>query len=267
MTDAPGVNPNALVAIPFHGDEIISFQANGEPHVAMRRIVENLGLGWGSATQKLRAQQAKFDCSDIVTLDAAGRRIEMLAMPASKLPLWLATINPNKVRADLRARVELYQAESAIALHDYWTKGVAVRGDLEGVVTSLDPGVMKAVGGMMKGIIARALGELLPQMIAAEIAEQQYGVVRGLTASDVVNLAGIKDRKGLRGLAQKVSNRLRRVHAEKGVALNIGNLGPSSRYMFDPLTSREWLAGGGKVTIESWIAEKRGQGKLRLIQR
>jgi len=53
-------------------------------------------------------------------------------MPVDKLPLWLVTINPNKIRdVAIRAKVEEYQAESAIALHDYWTKGTASRENAE----------------------------------------------------------------------------------------------------------------------------------------
>jgi len=93
----------------------------------MRRIVENMGLGWGAQRQKLAAQSSKYQCDDIVTVDAAGRAYPMFAIPLAKLPLWLASINPNNIPdPSVRDRLELYQSESAIALHDYWTKGLAI---------------------------------------------------------------------------------------------------------------------------------------------
>lgn len=120
--DAP-----TMVTIKFHGDEIVTCMHNGVPHVAMRRVVENLGMSWGSQHTKLANAIAKFMCTDIGTHDVSGRRQQMLAMPVAKLPLWLATINPNNITDPIkREKIELYQAESAIALHDYWTKGFAL---------------------------------------------------------------------------------------------------------------------------------------------
>lgn len=263
---ATTVNTPTLVTVPFHGDGIVTFQADDGPRVAMRRIVENVGLSWGSQRNRLMSQKAKFACVDINTRDSLGREQSMLTMPVARLPLWLATINPNKVRPDLRTKVELYQTESAVALHDYWTKGVAVRGDMDGLVTGLDPAAMRAIGGMFKGILHKALTEVVPLLVEAEIGSRQYGVVEGLTAGAVLEMAGVKNRKGLRGLPRRVSDRLRRYHAEKGKPVNIAKLGQSSAYVFDPAISREWLDGGGKASVERWIEQRRGQGTLKLVQ-
>lgn len=116
-----------LVAIDFHGDQLVTCQHLGEPHVAMRHVVENIGLSWGSQFAKLSDSAAKFRCVDIETPDHRGRMQVHLCIPVAKLPLWLASINPNKVPdPDKRAKLELYQEESAIALHDYWSKGFAL---------------------------------------------------------------------------------------------------------------------------------------------
>ena len=48
-------------------------------------------------------------------------------MPVRKLPAYMNSINPKKVRAELRAKIELYQNESDDALWKYWTEGQAVR--------------------------------------------------------------------------------------------------------------------------------------------
>lgn len=123
-----------LRTVMFHDDEIITFESGGVRYVAMRRIVENIGLAWQSQHAKLLEQRSKFSCNDIVTTGADGKEYAMVCMPVGKLPLWLACINPNKVtdrdpavQAAKRARIERYQAECAIALHDYWTKGAAKR--------------------------------------------------------------------------------------------------------------------------------------------
>lgn len=49
------------------------------------------------------ADEAKFNCGHMTTVGADGKARDMLVMPVGKLALWLATINANKVRPDLKA--------------------------------------------------------------------------------------------------------------------------------------------------------------------
>ncbi len=260
-----------LVTIPFHGDQLVTFQSNGTPRIAMRHVVENIGLGWGSQRQKLLAQADKFACDDIVTHDASGRRQEMISIPVSKLPLWLATINPNKIPDPVkRAKVELYQAESAIALHDYWTKGIAVRGDLDGVVTNLDPSVMKALGGMFKGIVhkelAAAVHELLPAMVSETLASHRFALIEGVSALEVAEIAGYRRGHRPRGMSQLISRRLGRYHEDRGIPVRRCRHGSAKVKLFDETASRRWLADGGKVEIDNMIKERGGQGRFKLIK-
>lgn len=256
----------------FDGDFLPTFEHGGEPWVAMRPLVEALGLSWGGQRDRLQSQSGKFTCTDIRTTGQDGKRYQMLSIPAAKLPLWLASINPNKIKdKERKEKVERYQEQSAIALHDFWTKGVAVRPDVKddyaGLVTDVDPKVMQALGGMFKGIVGKALHEVVPQLVAQQIGEQEYGLVRGVTAYDVGTMAGVVDRKGLRGLGGFVSCRLRRYHAKKGVAVKLKDLyGRVSVLVFDKTTAKEWLADGGKSEIMAYIEGKRGQGNLRLIK-
>lgn len=259
-------SPANLIVMPFHGDEIVTFQSEDGPRVAMRRIVENMGIAWPRQSQKLEDQKAKFACSHMVTHDSSGRKQVMLTMPVAKLPLWLASLNPSKVAPAIRAKVELYQAESAVALHDYWTKGVAMRGDLDGIVTGLDPKVASQIGGIIKGIVHNQLSVILPQLIQAEVTSHQYVGVRGLTAGEVLDMAGFTNRKGLRGLAGWASSQLRRFHATKGTASPLATLGRSTAYVFDKALSREWLDVGGRQAIEMKIAERRGQTVMKLVR-
>lgn len=86
----------------------------------MRRVVENIGLSWGRQREKL-ADDSRFSCALMCTTGSDGKTYEMGAIPVSKLPIWLASISPAKVAEHVRPKLEWYQAESAIALHDYWT--------------------------------------------------------------------------------------------------------------------------------------------------
>jgi hypothetical protein len=44
----------ALVPVQFHGQTLVTTQHNGEPHVAMRPIVEAMGLDWQAQLQRIK---------------------------------------------------------------------------------------------------------------------------------------------------------------------------------------------------------------------
>lgn len=114
----------------FLGKEVTLVDNNGVAYVAMREIVEGIGLNWASQSVKLNQNSRKFGCCDIATPTNGGIQ-SMLCMPIKKLNGWLFSINPNKVRADLKERLENYQEECFLALWDYWTEGIARRDEVK----------------------------------------------------------------------------------------------------------------------------------------
>lgn len=115
----------------FLGQEITLIDNNGVPYVAMREIVLGIGLDWKGQHKKLIEYSDKFNCGHITTVAQDGKNREMLCIPIKKLNGWLFGLNPNKVRSDLKARLESYQEECFLALWDYWTEGVARRDEVK----------------------------------------------------------------------------------------------------------------------------------------
>ncbi|HDQ3732351.1 TPA: phage antirepressor Ant [Escherichia coli] len=111
--------------VPFNGQQIITAMAAGVAYVAMKPIVENLGMSWGTQQQKLMKQLDKFNCIHMNMVAADGKLRKLLCLPLKKLNGWLFNINPEKVRADIRDKLIQYQEECFTVLHDYWTKGKA----------------------------------------------------------------------------------------------------------------------------------------------
>ncbi|EKR7610061.1 phage antirepressor Ant [Escherichia coli] len=111
--------------VPFNGQQIITAMAAGVAYVAMKPIVENLGMSWGTQQQKLMKQLDKFNCIHMNMVAADGRLRKLLCLPLKKLNGWLFSINPEKVRADIRDKLIQYQEECFTVLHDYWTNGKA----------------------------------------------------------------------------------------------------------------------------------------------
>lgn len=115
----------------FLGKEVTLVDNNGVAYVAMREIVEGIGLAWKPQYKKLTDHSQKFSCYHMTTTGKDGKKYEMLCMPIKKLNGWLFSINPNKVRADLKERLENYQEECFLALWDYWTEGIARRDEVK----------------------------------------------------------------------------------------------------------------------------------------
>lgn len=112
--------------VPFNGQQILTAVAAGVTYVAMRQIVENIGIDWTGQSVKLRKMKDKFNCRDISMVAADGKLRKLLCIPQKKLNGWLFSINPEKVRADIRDKLIQYQEECFSVLHDYWTKGHVV---------------------------------------------------------------------------------------------------------------------------------------------
>ena len=116
-----------LFSVTFHGDTIFCLDYQNQPYTPMRPIVENMGLDWSAQAAKFRANKERWTVVIITTVAQDGSEREMLCMPVRKLPAYLNSINPRKVRPELRAKIELYQAESDDALWNYWMHGRAER--------------------------------------------------------------------------------------------------------------------------------------------
>lgn len=111
--------------VPFNGQQIITAMAAGVAYVAMKPIVENLGMSWSTQQTKLMKQISKFNCVHMNMVAADGKLRKLLCLPLKKLNGWLFSINPEKVRADIRDKLIQYQEECFTVLHDYWAKGKA----------------------------------------------------------------------------------------------------------------------------------------------
>lgn len=115
----------------FHGSDLITLKVEDVIYTAVKPIVEAMGLDWGGQQQKLSKSGDKFNCRDISMVAKDGKIRQMLCMPLKKLNGWLFSINPEKVRADLREKVIQYQEECFLALWDYWTEGIARRDEVK----------------------------------------------------------------------------------------------------------------------------------------
>jgi hypothetical protein len=118
-----------LVTVPFHSDNLFLAEHNGEPYTPMRPLVEGMGLVWASQFVKLKSNP-RFCVSEIeMQMPGDDQKRSVTCMPLRKLPGWLMTLHPKKVRSEIRDKIVMYQNECDDALWSYWTKGQAENAD------------------------------------------------------------------------------------------------------------------------------------------
>lgn len=110
----------------FLGSEIMVIDHNGQPYVAMRTVVDGMGLNWETQFRKINH---KFKSTVVILTMVAndGKNRTMVCLPLKKLFGWMMTINPNKVAPDKKQTIIRYQEECDEALWQYWTTGIANR--------------------------------------------------------------------------------------------------------------------------------------------
>ena len=164
--------------ISFYGSELITLKVEDVIYTAVKPIVEALGLSWGTQKRKLIEQQEKFSWVHMNSTGADGKTYEMLCMPLKKLNGWLFSINPEKVRPDLKDRVIQYQEECFEALYNYWHFGKAERK----TTTNERTGLRQAVSALVskKGLLYSDAYTLIHQRFNVEhideLTSEQIGM-------------------------------------------------------------------------------------------
>ncbi|WP_256676448.1 phage antirepressor N-terminal domain-containing protein [Pseudomonas sp. RGB] len=117
---------NQMMPVPFYEDTVVLVGRDNEPMVAMRAIVNNMGMDWPTQYVKL-TEKFSSTVGEIPTVGEDGKMRGMVCLPLRKLPAWLYSISPNKVKPELRYKITRYQEECDDALWDYWSKGSVTR--------------------------------------------------------------------------------------------------------------------------------------------
>ena len=109
-----------LVLVPFYGDVLEATQDDaGAIWVSLRRLCDNLGIDVENQRKKLAAKRKPVTVMITVTAsDGKNYSTSMIAYRA--IPLWLATISPNKVKPEVRPKLERYQDEVEQVLADHF---------------------------------------------------------------------------------------------------------------------------------------------------
>jgi hypothetical protein len=111
---------NQIVIINFRGTELFAYLMGGIVFVALKPIVEGMGLDWSA--QYRRVQRTPVLAEGIAKMATPlSQGNEMICLRLNLLHGWLLTINSSQVRPELRAKVELYQRECYDVLYRHFS--------------------------------------------------------------------------------------------------------------------------------------------------
>ena len=149
---------------------------DGEPYVAMKPVVEGMGLDWKSQYTKLKQRFSKGMVE--ITIPSKGGPQNTLCMKLRKLPAWLYTIQPNKVKPDLRNTIIRYQEECDEVLWQYWTKGVARKHEVLAAIAAWQKREAESFADGSKAGSGLAKRRYEKQFIQANIAQLEYELMQ-----------------------------------------------------------------------------------------
>lgn len=207
------------VHVPFHGDQLPIVEVDGRPHVALRPVVEALGLNYDSQLEKLRSKSwATVPSRGMVAAD--GKIRMMSVVDVRTLTMLLATIDEGRVAEHVRPKLIAYQAEVADAIEAYWTEGGAInpRANADQLEQIADlAGKRIALLRSAEGLVDRAWLEAKTRHeIARGLGEEPEvsAVDRPLTVGEYLEDRGITGR-WLRKLSPKFGKRLKALYVSE----------------------------------------------------
>lgn len=109
----------AIEQVNFYGDVIQAVRVGEKVWVVVKRVCEALGLAFAAQSVKLR--EKPWACVSLIeTHDTSGRVQEAFCLSLDSLPMWLAGIEPSRVKSEARDKLIVYQRECKRVLADHF---------------------------------------------------------------------------------------------------------------------------------------------------
>ena len=114
-----------LMKFNFRGDDLDVIKESGRVWISVRRVCDALGLHEHGQREKLKNKP--WACTQMICAhDVTGRNQKLFFIDLDSLPMWLATIDTNRVSSEIKEKLVSYQKEAATVLRDYFFGGIAV---------------------------------------------------------------------------------------------------------------------------------------------
>ena len=142
---------NQVQNISFHGQTVPVFSHNNQHYVAMKPIVENIGLDWVSQYKKIQRSEILKSGMVMMTIPATdGKTYETACLPLDYLNGWLFGVDARRVKPEIRSRLLTYQRECFRVLNEHFNKHPTADNPLPSRAELLE--VVRMLGDRLKEI-------------------------------------------------------------------------------------------------------------------
>lgn len=112
-------NLTELTTIPFHGDDLLIVEVDGDPHIVLKPAFEAIGVGPDQQIANMKAQVwATTSVTPVVAGD--GKVRNMITSDVRSFLMHLATIPVSRVAEHVRPKLVDYQCEVAKAIERHF---------------------------------------------------------------------------------------------------------------------------------------------------
>lgn len=163
--------------VPFLGDELAAaMTAGGAIYIALPGMCRALGLGAQAQFQRIQRTAALAKGLRVIPLDTRGGVQSVNCLRVDRVALWLAGVEPSRVKSQFRPKIEAYQDELApVAMQVFLRIAGVSEAQLVSAGVSVDPAIRALTEQIdeLSGIVA-FLREHLAALLA--VPEQMQGL-------------------------------------------------------------------------------------------
>jgi hypothetical protein len=210
---------SAIVKVPFQGDDLLTIEVNGKPHVILKPAFETIGLDAKTQIDKLGGKS--WAVTGLVPATGAdGKTYRMVTADVRTFLMALATIDEKRVSDAARPKLIAYQSEVADAIESYWTKGGAINprateDQLESISRRAES--QAKVLASLRGIVDKSWLEAKARHVAARALGEEPEVdpaTRPLTVGEYLADKGVTG-SALRSLSTKFGKNLKAAYVDR----------------------------------------------------
>ena len=114
-----------LETIQFHNQQLIVLNHENKPYIAMKPVCENIGLDWEAQRQRIKRHHVLSKGAFMIKVPSKGGEQQYLCLPISMINGWLFGIDTNRVKPEIRQKLEQYQLECFDVLYNHFMPKVA----------------------------------------------------------------------------------------------------------------------------------------------
>ena len=152
------------------GEEVLAARTEtSEIYLPIRPICTALGVNWATQYRKIKADEILLESTRNLRMQTRGGAQVLVCMDVEAIPLWLAGIEPSRVRPDLRERLKTYKRWVRKAVYEAFARETGIE------VATVEPhGATPGAPDVSSLVHIAQMAEAIAVMARQQIAFEQH---------------------------------------------------------------------------------------------